>query len=177
MRTHTKVTLAGLAAAGAIISASPSFAGCADTLAPADPSGNASWMLQPADFTNSPIVGLWSVSLVSGNSQVDWGYSEWHSDGTEIMNSGGHSPASGNFCLGVWKQTGANSFHLKHFPLAYNPATGALAARILLTEDVTVFNGGQSFKGTFTQDVYDPSGKTLVLHMLGTITGQRVLPN
>jgi hypothetical protein len=72
---------------------------------------------------------------------------------------------------------GSEQLPSQAFPLAYNPATGALAARILLTENVTVFNGGQSFKDTFTQDVYDPSWKTLVLHMLGTITGQRVLPN
>jgi hypothetical protein len=108
---------------------------------------------------------------------VDWGYSEWHSDGTEIMNSGGHTPASGNFCLGVWRQTGPNSYHLKHFPLAYNPATGQLAAKIILTEDVTVGRGGDSFSGPFTLDVYDPTGANLLQHVAGTITGKRVEPN
>jgi hypothetical protein len=177
MHNTLKGALAGLAAAGAIAAASPSFAGCADAPAPANWNGNASDLRHPADFLVGPIVGLWSVSLMSGGNQVDWGYAQWHADGTEIMNSGGHTPASGNFCLGVWRQTGPNSYHLKHFPLAYNPATGALAAKIILTEDVQVDRNGQTFAGSFTQDVYDPTGTTLLQHIAGTITGHRVQPN
>lgn len=178
MHTHVKATLAGLVAAGALVVAAPSFAGCAEATAqPAGWSGQLSDLHQPADFGGSSIVGLWAISLVSGGAQVDWGYSEWHSDGTEIMNSGGHTPASGNFCLGVWRQSGPSSFHLKHFPLAYNPATGALAAKIILTEDVTVDRTDQTFVGTFTEDIYDPTGVSLQQHIAGTITGHRVLPN
>jgi hypothetical protein len=29
---------------------------------------------------------------------IDAGFAQWHSDGTEIMNS--HAPATSNFCLG-----------------------------------------------------------------------------
>ncbi|HLY79792.1 MAG TPA: hypothetical protein VKQ70_10485 [Caulobacteraceae bacterium] len=184
MCKHVKSVLAGLAAVGALAVAAPSFAGCADSAAahPADWSGQASDLRQKIDFGGpsfggGSIVGLWSVSLVSGGNQVDWGYAEWHADGTEIMNSGGHTPASGNFCLGVWRQTGPNSFHLKHFPLAYNPATGALAAKIILTEDVSIDRNGQTFVGSFSEDIYDPTGVTLEQHIPGTITGHRVQPN
>jgi hypothetical protein len=178
MYSNLKGALAGLAAVGAIAAAAPSFAGCADApTQPADWRGAAGDLRQPADFLISPIVGLWSVSLMSGGNQVDWGYAQWHADGTEIMNSGGHTPASGNFCLGVWRQTGPNSYHLKHFPLAYNPATGALAAKIILTEDVQVDRNGQTFAGSFTQDIYDPTGTTLLQHIAGSITGHRVQPN
>ena len=45
------------------------------------------------------IVGFWHVKFVSKGSEgipdgteIDAGYSQWHSDGTEIMNSGGRSP-------------------------------------------------------------------------------------
>ena len=178
MHSDLKGAVASLAAAGAIALASPSFAGCAEAPAqPANWSGNAGDLRQPIDFPNGQIVGLWAISLLSNGAQVDWGYSEWHSDGTEIMNSGGHTPASGNFCLGVWRQTGPNNFHLKHFPLAYNPVTGALAAKIILTEDVSLDRSGQNFSGTFSEDVYDPTGTTLMQHIPGMITGHRVQAN
>ncbi len=67
------------------------------------------------------IVGLWKFTFVAeGNSgnpapfnppdgaTLDAGYVQWHSDGTEIMNSG-RDPATGSFCLGVWKTTGPSS--------------------------------------------------------------------
>ena len=39
----------------------------------------------------------------------------WHSDGTEIMNSS--RPAQdGNFCMGVWQQTGKRQYFLNHIP-------------------------------------------------------------
>jgi hypothetical protein len=31
---------------------------------------------------------------------IDWGFQQWHSDGTEITNSGGQLPATGNFSTG-----------------------------------------------------------------------------
>jgi hypothetical protein len=63
------------------------------------------------------IVGLWSFQFISkGNAagtpsipdgaQVDFGYSQWHSDGTELLNSGSRAPATENFCMGVWQKTG-----------------------------------------------------------------------
>ncbi|HEV2365182.1 MAG TPA: hypothetical protein VGS12_13405 [Caulobacteraceae bacterium] len=174
------VAAAALTSAAAIAPAA--FAGCGGAYVQpgsyeAGPAASPFPRLTPVNYGEQGIVGLWSISLMSGGVQVDWGYSEWHSDGTEIMNSGGHSPASENFCLGVWRQTGPNTYHLKHFPLAYDPATGNLAAKIILTEDVTVGHGGGHFDGTFTLDVYDPTGVTLEQHLAGTITGHRVEPD
>jgi hypothetical protein len=173
---------AALASVGAFAPAA--FASCSGSVRPASyqVGSNDARLIRTTSLTlpdigGQGIVGLWAVSLVAGGAQVDWGYAEWHSDGTEIMNSGGHSPASGNFCLGVWRQTGPNTFHLKHYPLAYNPATGVLAAKIILTEDVTVDRSGADFAGPFTEDVYDPTGVTLLQHTVGTIRGHRVLPN
>jgi hypothetical protein len=75
---------------------------------------------------SASIVGLWKVQLISlGNVShspsipdgaiIDFGYAQWHSDGTEILNSGGHAPATGNFCLGVWGTAGFQTFELNHF--------------------------------------------------------------
>jgi hypothetical protein len=45
------------------------------------------------------------------------GFSQWHSDGTEILNSS-RPPATSNFCLGVWEKTGPFAYKLNHFALS-----------------------------------------------------------
>jgi hypothetical protein len=72
------------------------------------------------------IVGFWKFTFVSQNNPgipdgtvLEVGYAQWHSDGTEITNSS-RSPATGNFCLGVWKKTGPSSFKLNHFALSFD---------------------------------------------------------
>src|ERR1700689_644346 len=50
---------------------------------------------------NDPITGLWKVTFTAGATQIDTGFAVWHSDGTEIMNSGDRPPMTSNFCLGV----------------------------------------------------------------------------
>ncbi|MGH6987452.1 MAG: hypothetical protein ACRED9_11515 [Caulobacteraceae bacterium] len=178
MRHAFKATLVGLGAGALALAAQAAWAGCGSaSFQPATyQPGSGDAQIQLVDQDGNNIVGLWSVSFMSGGAQIDWGYSEWHSDGTEILNSGGHTPASGNFCLGVWRQTGPNRYHLKHYPLAYDPTTGAFTNRIILTEDVAVDRTGNTFAGTFTEDVYNATGTTLEAHIPGTITGKRVLP-
>lgn len=184
MVMNIKALFLGVAAFACAAAIAPAAnAGCgADVLkAPASwnttPSGQTNPLLMRVNMGASGIVGMWSVNLYVGSALVDWGYAQWHSDGTEIMNSGGHSPAGGNFCLGTWAQTGARSYRLIHFPLAYNPATGALAAKIILKEDVVVDPAAASFAGSFTEDVYAPNGTTLLQHVAGRITGERVTVN
>ena len=184
-KTIRRLFIAAATLASAAALAPVAFAGCGGAAAqPASyrAGSNDAQLIRtafvtPADFQPRGIVGLWSFSFVAGGAQIDWGYTEWHSDGTEITNSGGHSPASGNFCLGVYRQTGPNTFHLKHFPLGYDPATGLLAVKVILTEDVTVDRTGNNFAGPFTEDIYDPTGVTLLQHVVGTVTGHRVEPN
>jgi hypothetical protein len=69
--------------------------------------------LSNAATAKSPsIVGMWSFQLISvGNTtrnpsipdgaQVNFGYTQYHSDETEILNAGARSPAQQNFCLGA----------------------------------------------------------------------------
>jgi hypothetical protein len=53
-------------------------------------------------------VGFWKATLVSEGSPgipdgtvIDAGFAQWHSDGTEILNSP-RPAASSNFCLRIW---------------------------------------------------------------------------
>jgi hypothetical protein len=135
-------------------------------------------------FSNASIVGLWNVQFVSqGNTGhnpsipdgavIDWGFNQWHSDGTELLNSGGHAANTGNFCMGVWGQTGFLTFELNHFALSYDSTSGALANVVNIREQATLSPSGDSYGGTFTIDVYDPNGSH-VDHVAGTITGTRV---
>ncbi|HME09450.1 MAG TPA: hypothetical protein VKG25_20490 [Bryobacteraceae bacterium] len=130
------------------------------------------------------IVGMWQFQLISkGNEShnppipdgalLDFGFTHWHSDGTELIESGGHSPASSNFCLGVWGQTGFLAYEINHFPIAYDPTTGQIANYINLREQVTLSPSGDSFSGTLTEDVYDPMGKHLD-SVAGTVVASRI---
>ena len=198
MRVSVRRSMLAMAAFGVLALAAPAaWAGCGGAFEPASYGGDA---IKPGDprliriddgqGNNRPsIVGLWSIQLTAGGQTVDFGYSAWHDDGTEIMNSGGHPASTGNFCLGAWAQTGPNRFHLNHFALAYDPtkfsspgdathAPGGLMARINLIEDVVLAPNGKSFTGTFTQIGYDPVTNAVIpmFGASGQITGQRVNP-
>jgi hypothetical protein len=158
-------------------------AGCGDQ---PEPKGDTlQWKLKPAAFVpvdkdNDPIVGMWKVQFTSGGTTIDFGYSLWHSDGTEIMNSGGHTPTTQNFCLGVWAKTAHDSYQVNHIALSYvpspDPPYGTLAATVNIREYVTLDRTGNTFSGTFTIDIVPVSG-TGPPQIAGSITGQRVTVN
>jgi len=192
MRISLKSTALGLAAFSALAIAAPSaWAGCgtefSKTPAMFETGKKDGALLIRVANQNSQggpsIVGLWAVTLTSNGATVDTGYSEWHGDGTEIMNSGGHAAATGNFCLGVWAQVSGNAYHLNHFALAYNPNNwqspgGGLMAKINLTEDVVLDPKSNRFTGSFHQEGYDPNTGAVIpmFHAVGNIVGQRINP-
>jgi hypothetical protein len=197
MKTMLRVVPAslGIAIIAAVLAPGAS-AGCADVparpaaaLAPNQPSYLVQAAYSPARFVlvsdNEPsgaaIVGLWSVNLTSkGNpgipdgAVVDWGYAQWHSDGTEIMNSGNHAPATQNFCLGVWEKTGGSTYKLNHFALSYDLVSGTFNGTVNIREQVTLDHRGNTFTGTFTIDVFPPGASKAAMHLAGEITGQRI---
>jgi hypothetical protein len=133
---------------------------------------------------SASIVGLWKVQLISlGNvthspsipdgALIDFGYAQWHSDGTEILNSGGHAPATQNFCLGVWGSTGFQTYELNHFPMSYDATSGTLTNYINLREMITLSPSGDSYTGTFTLLIYDTKGNE-VDHLAGTVAATRL---
>jgi hypothetical protein len=129
------------------------------------------------------IVGMWKITELSmGNTnhnppipdgtQIDFGYAQWHPDGTEFYNSGGFAPATQNYCLGVWVATGINRYQVNHFALTYD-TTGVYTGIINILETITVSPGGTRYSGTFTINAYDTKGNQ-VNHLTGQVTGERV---
>lgn len=129
---------------------------------------------------HAAIVGLWRFSFVSEGSKgipdgtaVDAGYQTWHSDGTELMNSG-RAPITGDFCMGVWKQIGPNKFSLNHYALAFDPTGTALVGPANIRETVVLDRDHDSFSGTFTLDQYSTDNKTVLAHVQGKISAERI---
>jgi hypothetical protein len=197
MKTITRSMTATLSAAiCATLFAPNASAGCGDLTKWQGPFEFAQLLSEPHEAAQqthpafergeggASIVGMWKLQFVSkGNSThnppipdgaiVDFGYSQWHGDGTEILNSGGRAPATENFCLGVWGRTGFSTFTLNHFALSYDAVTGALNANVNIREDVTLSPSGNKYTGTFTIDVFDPKGNH-VDHVAGLINATRV---
>jgi hypothetical protein len=181
----TTVRRIALAATGFALTAAlapAAWAGCGENLIKAPASwqptqdARANPLLIQVQMPATPsIVGLWNVTFHSGGHIIDFGYAQWHSDGTEIMNSGGRSPVTQNFCLGVWASTGALNYHLNHWALSYD-TSGVLNAKVNIKEDVVLAAGGNHYSGPFTIDVYDPKTGGLLQHVAGTVDAGRLLP-
>jgi hypothetical protein len=133
------------------------------------------------DSDHAGIVGLWKVKFVSkGNTgmgipdgaPIDEGYATWHSDGTEIMNSG-RPPITGSFCMGVWKKTGRSSYKLNHFALSWDSTGKTLVGPTNIREEIVLDNNENSYSGTFTIDQYDNEGH-LLAHISGLLSAQRI---
>ncbi len=145
---------------------------------------------RPLPFEPS-IVGMWHVTFtaqtqngesipVPGGVVIDNSVAVWHNDGTEIMNSS-RSAQDGNFCLGVWAQTGPRSYTLNHIPWQGNvfdptvpPDTiGAPQAGAQIIEKITLNPDGNSYSGTFTLHAYDTSGNVYTWFS-GTLSAKRI---
>lgn len=127
-------------------------------------------------YRSNSVVGLWKVTFTAtdGSGFTDFGYSQWHSDGTEFLNSGSRAPATQNYCLGVWKKTGDGTYKLNHFALSYDSTTGVLNAKVNIRETIALDPGGNKYSGNFVIDVYDPTGSMVVAHFEGKTAGTRV---
>jgi hypothetical protein len=138
---------------------------------------------------SDPIVGMWHVTFsAQGNvngppdgTPIDNALAAWHSDGTELMNSA--RPAQdGDFCMGVWKKTGNNTYKLNHIAWFANDTANAPggignpAGPTRIFQRVTLSPDGTHYSGTFTLDAYDPSGKR-VAHIVGVIAATRITTN
>jgi hypothetical protein len=144
----------------------------------------------PDGYQGGPsIVGMWHVTFTAQtlnggaipNTPIDNSVAVWHSDGTEIMNSS--RPAQdGNYCMGVWEQTGRLKYYLNHIPWQGNDLTNAPtgignpAAGAQLTESVTLSPNGSSYSGTFTLTAYDISGNPTVV-FTGILAATRITIN
>jgi hypothetical protein len=182
MKTLFRAITATLGSAVIVTVLAPSAsAGCGETQRQASAATR-----QPSQFVlvsdNEPagaaVVGFWKFTFVSQNNPgisdgtvLDAGYAQWHSDGTEIMNSS-RPPATQSFCLGVWKKIGPSTFRLNHFALSFD-LSGHPVGGSNIREEVTVEHGGNKYSGTFTIDAFDVNG-VHVRHIAGDVTGERI---
>ncbi len=168
-------------------------------------------------FNSAEITGLWRFTFTAqGNTgpdappnalplpdgtPVDAGFVTWHDDGTELMNSG-RTPASGSFCMGVWKQTGRSTYKLNHWALSwipdYQPGVTDSWSQVPggtdeifkalgpsnIEETLTLGNYGQAYTGKFRltqyvndgtkKPIYDTSGAPVAFVIVGTVNATRV---
>ena len=141
------------------------------------------------------IVGMWKFVFASEGNNVapffipdgaplDTGFTQWHGDGTEIMNSS-RDPATSSFCLGTWTALGDRSYKLSHFALSWDnthqfctPPSGATSCFVgptYIHEEVVVDPHGDTYAGTVTIDQYD-TAKHLIFHLAGKVTAERINP-
>jgi hypothetical protein len=127
------------------------------------------------------IVGMWHV-VFTGKTEGNGSYSlpqpfdnsvvVWHNDGTEIMNSA--RPAQdGNFCLGVWQQTGRRQYFVNHIPWQGNDPSGNPIGGAQILESITLSPDGNHYSGKFTFQSYDTNGNP-TLGVTGTLTATRI---
>jgi hypothetical protein len=146
-------------------------------------------MISEHDSDDVSIVGFWKVAFTSKGNEpnipdgtpIDSAYVQWHSDGTEIMNSG-RPPQNGDICLGVWERTGKSKYKLNHFangnvidptnPTVIGPPGGPTQ----IVEDIILSRDGNHYVGMFTLDAYDTpaNGNKLLAHIIGVITATRI---
>ncbi len=139
------------------------------------------------DSNQPAIVGLWKFTFTAStpfSGPFDAGYVQWHSDGTELMNSG-RAPTTGSFCMGVWKQTGRSTYKLNHFALSWafdastpstGPGTGGadFVGPTNIREEIIVDKSGNSYQGNFVLIQYEPDGTTVVATITGTVKATRI---
>ena len=89
-------------------------------------------------------------------------------------------PQDGDFCLGVWEQTGKSKYFLNHFPWFANAfpndsnnGIGDPVGPTHIVESVTLSPDGNHFSGTLALDAYDTSGK-IFQSFTGVITAPRI---
>jgi hypothetical protein len=191
MNAFTRVMLAaigGLSIATAV--SSPALAACGNPGLVTVPGAIKTASSTPV-ADGPDIVGLWQFTFSSvGNSgagipdgaPLDMGYAQWHSDGTEIMNSG-RDPATGNFCLGTYTSDGHRTYKLNHFALAWDntgmfckPAAGAPSCFVGPTnirEEVTVDAHGDTYTGHVSITQYD-NANHVMFTLTGTVVGHRI---
>jgi hypothetical protein len=189
--------------------ASAAYAGCIDlTTSPAGAPSLIHAAYRPGPVTlvadqdhgngddRTSIVGLWQFEFISkGNANnpppnppdlvpLDSGFAQWHSDGTEIMNSS-RDPATSNVCLGVWESDGPRTYILNHYALSWDntrtlctpvgTAPSCFVGPTNIRERVTVDPHGDTYAGTVKITQYDTTGHAM-FSLTGTVSAKRITP-
>jgi len=126
------------------------------------------------------MVGTWKEHWISegtagipDGTQVDAGYAQWHSDGTEINISGMRAPMTGDVCLSEWIKTGPRTYRMNHFGMSYDATGQSIVGPARIQQWITLNAKGDSTTGRFIIDQWDEAGNVLA-HLEGKIVGTRV---
>ena len=121
---------------------------------------------------NTSIVGLWHISFLVGDDQIQEAFQIWNAGGTEVHNPN-VDPRQGNVCLGTWNETAPQTFNLNHRVWLYTP-NGSFLGVGHLHETLTLSDRGNNQSGSFTLDLYDLAGNKLAELAAGSVTGERI---
>ncbi len=186
-----KLMLFMAAVAFSTVGISPASAACANPLLKArvapqsweGPAGVVPQLLLASEHRPS-LVGLWHVLFIAeGNTapglppdgtQVDSTLTEVHPDATEITLDS-RPPASGDVCLGTWKEVEDRHYRINHFGIAFDPATNPNTplGYAHIPQDIILSRDGKTFTGKFVIDQYDATGN-LLLEIKGDLVGTRI---
>lgn len=140
----------------------------------------AAFIIDDSAATEPSMVGTWKEHWISEGSdgikdgpEVDAGYAQWHSDGTEINVSGMRAPLTGDVCLGEWIKTGARTYQMNHFGISYDSTGLNLVGPARIQQWLTIDPKGNSTSGRFTIDQWDEAGN-LLAHLQGKVIATRV---
>ncbi len=190
-RLNRTLATLGLAAVGACFATSAN-AGCFnDALARQAEMQKQSWIgdghvrLMNVDWRHhdDDIVGFWNITVIGkGNGPasgfdgqiIDQGLQQYHDDGTEMLNSSNQNPATQNYCMGVWEQTGPYHYKLNHFAYLYSGGTpNKVSGLAHITQEVDLSHDGNEISGHETTELYTLD-RNLFLTLKGVLTGHRV---
>lgn len=119
---------------------------------------------QSAGFHGAgPIVGQWQVLMTAfpgtNNEFIfDFGFQQFHADGTELMISGGVPPTIGNVCIGAWERQAGGEIRIRHMTWnwAGNEVLGDLPTGYFLLEVTLRTNSqGTAYTGTWRAASFD----------------------
>ena len=127
--------------------------GTAPALAAAAQNGNG----------GGPIAGQWQVVMTAfpgtpNEFVFDFGFQQFHNDGTELMISGGVPPTIGNVCIGAWERDAGGVIRLRHMTWnwAGTEVLGDLPTGYFWLEVTLRTNSqGTAYAGTWTAASYD----------------------
>jgi hypothetical protein len=109
------------------------------------------------------IVGLWQnvMTAFPGTSDefvFDFGFQQFHADGTELMISGGVPPTIGNVCIGTWERGSGGVIRLVHVTWNWagdeiigDPPTGYFWLEVTLRTN----ERGRAYTGRFYTASFD----------------------
>ncbi len=141
-------------------------------------------LLPVGDFDeeeSASIVGLWQFKF--SGFLPDWGTQAFHSDGTELLFSGGQNPETGDVCQGVWRKIGHHTYTLNHIAMGWVAPGAGFGIRVHIHANITVNETGDSFTGNYSAKIYsvsptDPFSESVqVAAGTGGLSGTRVKPD